>query len=405
MKLVRKCASWVDSFVEATSFTHSPVLYRKWAAISTIAAVTEQRTWVATARGIHPNLYIILVGHPGVGKTRIIREARAYMLKMPDFHMAPTSMTAASLVDALAASKRFIPRLPDAPLEYNTLTIAADELGSFVHKYDNEMIANLSAFYDPDPYGHHRRGKELKIKIERPQLNLLCGSTPSNLMAFMPEGAWEQGFTSRIIMVFSDERIIGDDFDGTTSDLNPDLVDDLKQIGSLIGEARATEDYRKLISLWREAGESLDHAPAPNHPKLLHYNTRRRTHLYKLSLIACLDRGNTLLLTREDFNRAMSWLTEAETYMPDIFKAGSTGADAKAMDEIWHMVMIAGKVHEHQIVNYARERVPAHSVMRVIEVMERSNMIRAVALDKKTGMRIFVAIKPGEAGLDQSPHE
>lgn len=279
-------------------------------------------------------------------------------------------------------------RLPEPPLEYNTMMIAADELGTFVHKYDDEMIAVLSAFYDPDPYGQNRRGKDIKIKIKKPQLNILCGSTPSNLMKFMPEGAWDQGFTSRTIMVFSDERIIQDDFANSDRGLSVDLVHDLKYINSLTGEYGVTEDYRTLVNLWRSNGEQ----PAPSHPKLLHYNTRRRAHFYKLSLIAAVDRSNTLLLTREDFNTAMNWLTEAELYMPEIFKAGATGADAQAMEEIKHFVLVGGAdrgVPEHRLVNFARERVPAHSVMRVLEVMERSGMIKAVAFDPKTKLRIW----------------
>lgn len=337
---------------------------------------------------MNPNLYVFLIGHPGVGKTRIIREAKSYLLKIPDFHMAPTSVTAAALIDAVAAAKRMIIRLPEPPLEYNTMTIAADELGTFVHKYDDEMIAVLSAFYDPDPYGHNRRGKELKIKIEKPQLNLICGSTPSNLLKFLPEGAWDQGFTSRVIMVFSDERIIGDDFVTEVGGLDEDLIHDLKHISSLVGECRATEDYRKIVNLWRQDGEK----PLPNHPKLIHYNTRRRAHLYKLSLISCIDKGDTLLLTRDDFNQALNWLAEAEAYMPEIFKAGAVGADATAMDEIYHFVMITGKTPEHKIVNFARERVPAHSVMRVIDVMIAANMIKATKLDPKTAQRVFEVI-------------
>ena len=151
-----------------------------------------------------------------MGKTRTIRAAKSYVLEIPDFHIAPTSMTAASLIDTLVESKRLIVQLPHPPLEYNSMLIAADELGAFIHKYDDEMIAVLSAFYDPDPYGHARRGKDIKIKIKRPQLSILCGTTPSNLLKFVPEGAWDQGFMSRMILVFSDERIIGDDFTAVT---------------------------------------------------------------------------------------------------------------------------------------------------------------------------------------------
>lgn len=388
----RKLASWIEAFVEHTKPTDAPLLFRRWSAIATLGAVMEQKVGLRSAgQLLYPNLYVALIGHPGVGKTRSIRAAKSYLLEIPEFHIAPTSMTASALIDMMLESKRLIIRLPDAPLEYNTMTIVADELGSFIHKYDDEMIAVLSSFYEPDSYGHNRRGKDIKIKIKHPQLSVLVGSTPSNLLKFLPEGAWDQGFTSRVIMIFSDERIIGDDFEARPVTLSQDLLHDLKHINNLVGEAKVTEDYRNLVNLWRQQGEM----PQPSHPKLVHYNTRRRAHLYKLSLIACVDRSDVLLLTREDFNTAMNWLVHAETFMPEIFKAGAVGADGKAMDEIYHYVLIGGKVPEHKIVNFARERVPAHSVMRVLEVMERSNMIRAISLDPATGMRIYTAVASG----------
>lgn len=382
--------SWIEGFIEHTDNLDSPLIFRRWAAISTIAATLEQKVWLKSGGGLlYPNLYVALIAHPGVGKTRTIRKAKEYLLEIPDFHIAPTSMTTASLIDTLVECKRTIIRIPDPPLEYNSMLIAADELGAFIHKYDYEMISALSAFYDPDPYGHNRRGKEIKIKIKSPQLNLLCGSTPSNLLDFMPEGAWSQGFTSRLILVFSDERIIGDDFAHVAKGFSADLLHDLKIINSQVGEYGVTEDYRSLVNDWREGGED----PTPNHPKLLHYNTRRRAHLYKLSIVSAAERSAAPILTADDFHRAKAWLEEAETFMPDIFKAGGVSADAKAMDEIYHYVLMAGKtVPEYKLVNFARERVPAHSVVRVLEVMMKSQMIEAVSLDKRTGMREWRAI-------------
>lgn len=305
--------------------------------------------------------------------------------------MAPISLTWASLVDAMTRSKRMIIRLPDDPLEYNTMLLAPDELGAFIHKWDEEMTKGLSAMYDPDPYSQERRGGEIKIKIKSPQLNILSGTTPQDLLSIMPESAWGQGFTSRVIMIFSDERIVGDDFEPPQQNLSLDLLHDLKHINMLVQEYKVTEDFRNLVKLWRDAGEQ----PSPNHPKLIHYCSRRRVNLYKLCMISAIDRSDTPLLTREDFNRAMNWLVEAETYMPDIFKAGATGTDSQAMDEIYHFALINDKgsgVAEPKLVNFARDRVPAHSIMRVLEIMERSGQIKAVRMDKTTGMRLFKAI-------------
>lgn len=386
----RKLESWIEGFVSHTDNLDSPSAFRRWAAITTIAATLEQKVWLKSGGGVlYPNLYTVLVGHPGVGKTRTIRKALEYVREIPDYHIAPTSMTAASLIDTLVDSKRMIVQLPNPPLEYNTMLIAADELGAFIHKYDDEMIAVLSAFYDPVPYGHKRRGKDIKIKLERPQLNLLCGTTPSNLLKFIPEGAWDQGFCSRMILVFSDERIMHDDFAHVTRGVSDDLLHDLKYINAQVGEYTVTEDYRKLVFDWRDNGEQ----PQPSHPKLSHYNTRRRAHLYKLSMVSAIDRSSALVLTADDFRRALGWLEDAEKYMPDIFKAGGVGTDTAAMEEIYHYVLTYGKwIPETKLVNFARERVPAHSVVRVIDIMMRSGMIEPSQPNPKTGMRDWRAI-------------
>src|SRR5581483_6219238 len=308
-----------------------------WAAIGIIGATLEQKVWLQTSAPLYPNLYIFLVGHPGVGKTRTIMSAAKFYRGLPEPHLAPTSMSMASMVDALVDAKRTIINLPNPPLEYNSMLICADELSAFMHKFDDEIIGGLTTFYDVTaPYSQRRRGNDLRILIKHPQLSILSGTTPSNLIKFMPENAWDQGFTSRVIMVFSDQRIISDDFFAHTSrDAPSDMVHDLAIINSLIGQFSATEDYRAAINNWRKVGQG----PVPNHPKLLHYNTRRLAHLLKLSMVAAVDVGNQLLLTKEVFNRAMGWLLEAEEVMPEIFKAGGTGADAKAMDEIFHYVL------------------------------------------------------------------
>lgn len=354
----------------------------------------EQKVWIKTSRPLFPNLYVIILGHPGVGKTRTIREARSYVINLPDFHLAPVSLTFASLVDSLVLAKRFMQRLPEPPLEYNSMYIAADELGAFVHKYDDEMIAGLSAFYDPDPYTQARRMfKGDNIKIKSPQVNLIAGSTPSNLMKFMPEGAWEQGFTSRMIMVFSDERIVGDDFAPKTHNHSTELEHDLRLINGLSGEFEVTEDYRDAVNNWRALGE----LPVPSHPKLIHYVTRRRAHLYKLSMISAIDRGDALVLVKEDFNRAMGWLLEAETAMTEVFKAGSGSADGQAIEEILYFIQTLDRgkgVPKHKIVNFAKDKIPLHSIMRIVEILEGSGKIACIGIDKKTGQQVYQMVIP-----------
>lgn len=385
--------SWIEQFVESTANLHAPVIFRRWAAISGLASALEQKVWLQTSSAIYPNLYVWLTGHPGTGKTRTLRAMVSYTHELPEFHAAPKSFTFASLVDCLTKAKRtFVDS--SGPVEYNTLTINADEIGTFMSKYDKELGDGLSAFYDPDPYGHERRGAEIRIKIKRPQINMGCGATPTTLMEVIPEGAWGQGLMSRVIMVYSDERIIGDDFEVVTRERDGKLISDLTVINGLRGEFKVTEEYRNAVSAWRQLGE----APLPNHPRLIHYNSRRRVNLYKLSMISAIDHSNTLLLTRDDFNRAMGWLLEAERWMPDIFKAGVMNADAAAIEDIYHFVLTRGNkewgLPEHKIVNFAKDRVPIHSIMRIIEIMVQTGKIELMGQDKATGVNYYRALLP-----------
>lgn len=386
----RKLENWIDAFVEQTENLHAPRIFRVWTAISTIAAALEQKVWIRTSRPQYPNLYTFIIAHPGVGKSRTIAEGRDLVRQLPDFFLAPVSLTFAALIDSLEQSKRSIIRQPEGELTYNSMYICADEMGTFIHKYEPEMIDGLSHFYDTTPYQQERRGREHKTKISSPQLNILAGSTPQNLTGFMPEKAWGQGFTSRIIMVFSDERILGDDFADDHKPHTADLAHDLKLINSLYGEFTVTQSYKDAVKYWQDHG----FLPLPDHPKLSHYITRRKVHIYKLSMVASINKSSGLVLTEDDFLQAISWLVQAETHMPDIFKAGAVNADSAAMDEIQHFVRIndlGTGVPEQRVVHFAQRMIPITSILRVVDIMVGAGQLILKRIDKKTGTRYFTA--------------
>ena len=151
------------------------------------------------------------------------------------------------------------------------------------------------------------------------------------------------------------------------------MIHDLKVIYSLQGEFTTTQGYRQRVADWRAGSEN----PKPTHPKLAHYNTRRRAHLYKLSMVSAVDRGNELVLDAEDYQTALGWLTEAELNMPQIFEAGSATVDARAIDEIVDFIRRQGKpVPHHRLVRETAQRVPSHAVLKVMEIMWLSGRLK-----------------------------
>jgi hypothetical protein len=384
-------SSWVEDFVSYTDQLTSPRIFRQWAAISAIAGALERKTWVFTAGSrLYPNLYVILVGPPGVGKTEVTWRVQAFWRALPKHHVAHSSLTKAALIDNLAEATRNILRINENPavISFNSLQVASDELGVLLPAWDTEFMAALTHLYDNKIYTEKRRTKDRTVEIKNPQLNLLAACTPSYLQETLPEGAWDQGFTSRLILVYSGEQQRRSLFDTRKENLEIDsaLKDRLIEISDLYGEYRFTEEAMKAIDNWHMKGGP----PRPDHPKLNYYNSRRTAHVLKLSMVAAAATSLELVIELEHIQMALDWLLEAELYMADIFKSMANTSHAKILEETWYFIFKIynkeGKraVASARVTAFVGQRVPAHSVQRVIEVLEQSGMI--VKQLEKTGV-------------------
>lgn len=343
----------------------------------------ERKVWArAYAEAMYPNIFAILVGPAGVGKTVITsRVDRLWQELMEDGHyVASSSLTAASLLDDLhEAERRIVRPTENPPVEtFNSLKICSNELSSLIPGYDTEFMAMLTDIYDCRRFSQRRRTRNLNIQIDQPQLNLLAGTTPSYLNSVLPEGAWDQGFLSRTILIYSGEIVKRPLFkeENYNQELWDALASDLRKIGNLYGKAEFTPEAAKCLEDWDLEGGP----PAPEHPKLTTYSTRRTAQTLKLCMVSSVSRSDDLTITLDDVQQAMDWLIEAEHYMPDIFKSMSSGGDSRAIEDTWyHVYQLWMKekepIAERRVVQFLQERVPAHSVQRVLDVMQKAGAI------------------------------
>lgn len=376
----RKLSSWVQGFNRYTEKIGSPPLFTKWAGIFTVAAALERKVWVTTNKGrLYPNLYVFFVGPPGAGKTVAEDKAAELFVQLEDHHLAPTSMTKASLIDRLSNSERKLVMPKETPpvISFNSLTIMANELGTMIPSYEGDFMNVLTDLYDCKRYSETRRTNKIDIQIANPQLNFIAATTPSYLNGLLPEGAWDQGFLSRTILIYSGGIESHDLWAENTQDkaLTEALVFDLKSIGGMYGELKIDDEVKAAFTEWQRGGRQ----PVPEHPKLAHYNTRRAAHLLKLCAVACCSTGDRPVITLEHYAEALDWLLEAEHSMSDIFRSMTMGASTRVMDDVWyHTYMIFMKekkpVMEHRLIAYLSERVPAHDVGRILEVMTRAKI-------------------------------
>lgn len=390
----RRCESWIAAFTEYTKGAQSNDLFRRWSAIGIIAGALERKVWIVSQGAeIYPNLYIFIVGPPGVGKTRQLNLAGELYNTLTgsgtEYHkVARVSLTKASLMDQLSAAVR---TPPNGMETFNSMLILSYELGALIPNYDPDFLNALTYIYDGIKYDEQRRGtKNDPLIIDRPQLTMVGCTTPSYLVNTMPPNAWDQGFLARVIIIYSSETELlplnlNDEHPYDNKELQAALAADLKEMASRTGKLQFTAEAATLIHKWNnDEGENSREATAPTHPRLQHYNTRRPVHLLKLCMIAAADVGNDRIDVRE-VQLAFNWLFEAESQMNQVFMAMASGGIASVIHDCWHYCKLATALTNNvipaaKVYIFLQGRLPSYEVKTAVELMIRSGILEHTVL-------------------------
>lgn len=343
----------------------------------------QRRVWVESANGVlYPNLYILLVAPPGIGKSETIRRVGDLWRATENLHVAPNSVTRAALIDVLARST-VKSTLPGGNFQlFHGLNVAASEFGVLCPAHDLEFLNTLNDIFDCGPvFSEERRHRKEQVDIKEPILNILGGTQPGFLSELLPEQAWSMGFTARLLMIYSATPVQIDPFAppehlAAYNAGMSQLKQDLTHITQLYGRMQWTQEAAQAFMTWYRAGMQ----PAPVHSRLQHYATRRLLYIFKLAMISSVSRSSDLQVELVDLTRAQDWLLEAEDKMPDIFRDMAGKSDKQVIDDLhdymWRLFVRDKKpIHESRIVGFLQGKVPAEKVLRVLDLCERSRVI------------------------------
>lgn len=377
-------SDWLEGFLELTEGLPTPPLFRLWAGISSLSSVLERKVWLPTARQVlFPNLFILLVGPPGSGKTQSIRPAKVLLQAAKSVRLSPSDMTKAAMIDVFAGSEKKI-LFDGVTTTYHPLCVVLSEFGTLVSAYDLEFMSTINTAFDNEDITSQRRGHNdgKMISIRNASLNILAGTQPGYLAELLPETAWSMGFASRLMMIYSAVAPSIDMFDEGTEqgELFADLAKGLVERGKLLGPIKIDEAAKTMLRAWNASGM----APVPEHSRLAHYRSRRAQYVLKLCMIASIARGTSMMINPSDVERAKSWLLSAEHLMPDIFRDMAAKSDVTVMNELhryafsaWvkssHDVAKRQPLHRSELMRFLALRCPAHTAEKVLDLMVQSD--------------------------------
>ncbi len=348
---MRKFPNFIEGFMDYTQHVEAPEKFLRWSAISALAGALERKVWINFngTHPVYPNMYIMLIGAPGLAKKSSSSELAVDLIKAnKELRFMSTQMTAASLVQQLveAGKNRFV-TYEGEKYHNSSLYLYSSEAAVTLKEITGSVTELLTDFYDCKPSWWNNEvawTKETKsdgrVSIFNPCTNMLACSTPDWLVRAIGADDIKGGFASRIIFVVQrgkPEKTVGwVDSLPDMRKLRGDLISDLNQVSTLQGQFLADKTFGNAFNTFKKRHEGWLEKNSGD--KMIGYHARKAWHIMKLSQILAINTSDALLVTGEHWESAERMLTELEGDMYHAF--GSTGHNYNAhqINAVWEFV-------------------------------------------------------------------
>ena len=341
--------NFIDLYLEYSYKTECPVFFNRWTAISCLAAYLGRS--ISFKHGhftLHPNLYTMLIGSPGTKKSsaikigvKLLKQAgyttfaakktrqEKFLQDMSELDGYGLDTGEASILETNIFGDSDICHENREPAE---CFIAADEFNNFIGVGNMQFASILGELWDYEGIYDYKLKNSKNIVIPEPTVSILGGNTPTGFSQAFPPECIDQGFFSRLLLVYGEPSGVKYTFPPP-----PNLVLQEKLVALLHktkevmrGEIKLTDKAMELVDeiyhSWKEIDDIRFH----------HYSNRRLTHLLKLCLTIAASRLS-MTIGEVDVIYANTMLSFTEQLMP---KALGEFGKARHSD-VTHKVMTA----------------------------------------------------------------
>ena len=313
----RQLTSWLDAYCEYCEDFEPPVIYNRWIGLIILSVAAGRKIWLPEANtAIYPNLYVILSGPSGAGKTSAMREALPFIAQT-GIKVSPAKVTAARLMQDLGESSVLGPDgLPVTPY-----LIYSEEFPAFLgmQAYESGLIADLTTLYDcPSLLAKETKSQGFDT-IHNPYIVLCAGTTPQGTFDVLPPGTVCQGFTARLMFVhstYSGKPVADKPWGEKQQKLFAFLTADLARIMALKGPMQVSPltkaVWKDYYDLGRRELESID-------ARIQGYISRKPFYARKLMTLLSLAESDKMVIESQHLEQAIKILDELDPCVSEVY--------------------------------------------------------------------------------------
>lgn len=372
--------NWLDLLRQFSRETESPVSFWLWSGISTIASTLQRKVWLPFGMNeIYPNQYIFLIAPPATRKAAPIKFSRK-ILDAIGIDVGVDSQSKRSLTQDLAelAKTRFF-NYDGKVVPMASLSLVSPELSTLFHLDINSLVEALTDIYDNSDKWDYKTSGSGKDFIRNVCLNTFAATTPSWFMNNMPPAAIGDGFTSRVVVVYEEERACWVPIPPEPDwELYRVLMAELKKIKRLVGPFEWTPEAQTLHNKWYH---ELKGRILRVHDERLHaFVGRLQQHMLKTAMALRVAYSNELVFTVEDIQLAIELLEEVLNSAPKAFTVLGGNDFAKVTHTILKQVATLKETTFKELLRMNLQRgMTKQSLTEVLDTLESTGVVERVA--------------------------
>lgn len=307
-------------------------MFYVWTAYASISAAIGRRVWLPRPPNVfYPNIYVLLVGNAGEGKSQALGKMRWVIAQAGDIRTSHSVETPEGFIRYIAGNPTKDPPIPSECMEVmkwpdgvlretHTIMITANEFINFIKTNMESWASFLNDVYDQDVYNYRTKGSGTDI-IMGPYITL-CGAIPTDVSKKLQDmDIINTGFGRRTLMQHGDRKfndpVPRPPFNESHLAARTRCVEFLRKLKKLHGPFTETPEAAELYDSWycdhsRTLAKRSTHATRG-------WFASKPMQVSKIAMLTCLSEAEDLIITPQHYQMSLDYLEVLEQGLPKVF--------------------------------------------------------------------------------------
>jgi len=340
--------SFITNYLDAVKNTKPATEYHIWSMLSVLSVFAGRRFWLPFGPyNYYTNLYVVLVGDPGTGKSAAMDRAKEIVRASGVSPIAATQITKEAMSlkmsnDKFAGRKHF--DFNNRNVEYNQYAIFATELVEFLGVNPLGFLDCLTSLWTESVWEVETKNKGNDY-VQGPYVTLLGCMTPEKLKGYMKMDILTGGFARRCAFMFCATKNLVPKPTLTAAQTRAEnyCVEFGKNLQTRSGPFALSEECDKFYVDWFYENERvLNDRP----PKTKSWFESKGEMLFKLSMLialAELPSDAPLVIDVEHYKLALKFCGMLEKTLERVFEGTGINPNAGVISQVVRMLEALGK--------------------------------------------------------------